>query len=188
MNPATNYDQQRAKLIRMVHIAANELSLLDPKRHETDPDDEYHLLLRQWNRPGTRQPVTSSTQMNTAQLAELYQYLKRLGFRVRSKKPDDRSQTDSPPSSRPSRPRGEDVSWKKYESSIKGLRDEICDLAKARFGESWELPLNNFCRRFGIERWQWLDVNHGKAVKGALIRLQNPQSEIGNPQLDEVPF
>lgn len=101
----------------------------------------------------------------------------------------------------------------KYPSSIQGLKDEICDLARARFGESlpapggnecsgasagWELPLNNFCRRFGIERWQWLDVNHGKAVKGALLRLanddcrsaiENNKSQIENPQSDnEVPF
>jgi hypothetical protein len=81
-----------------------------------------------------------------------------------------------------------------YESSIQGLKDEICDLAKARFGESWELPLNNFCLRFGIKRWQWLDVAHGRAVKEALLRLQNLQSKLSNLQSsmersdEEVPF
>ena len=60
-----------------------------------------------------------------------------------------------------------------YASSIQGLKDEICDLAKARWGDAWELPLNNFCLRFGIKRWQWLDVSHGRAVKDVLLRLQN---------------
>ncbi len=66
---------------------------------------------------------------------------------------------------------------KKYESSIGGLRAEVCDLARERFGESWELPLNNFCRRFGMAKWQWLDVEHGKAVKQALMRLQAGKPE-----------
>lgn len=64
-------------------------------------------------------------------------------------------------------------SGRSYTSSLKGLRDEICDLARERFGESWELPLNNFCVRFGVKRWQWLNVSHGRAVKAALVRLQN---------------
>lgn len=60
----------------------------------------------------------------------------------------------------------------KYASSMQGLKEEICDLAKARWGEAWELPLNNFCLRFGVKRWQWLDVRHGRAVKDVLVRMQ----------------
>jgi len=37
----------------------------------------------------------------------------------------------------------------------------------------WEQPLNNFCRRFGVARWQWLAVSHGIEVKAAILRLQN---------------
>jgi hypothetical protein len=66
-----------------------------------------------------------------------------------------------------------DASWKRYDSSIAGLKQEITDLAKARWSDAWELPLNNFCLRFGVKRWQWLDVSHGRAVKDVLIRLQN---------------
>src|SRR5574341_744574 len=152
MNCTTHYDQKRAKLIKMVHIAANELRLLDPKRHESDLDDEYHLLLRQWNRPGTRQPVTSSTQMSTEQLSELYRHLKRLGFKVR---PKDSSAASAPP-------REKDSSWKKYPSSIDGLRQELCDLAKERWGLEWERPLNSLCIHFGVRHWKWLDVAHAK--------------------------
>ena len=64
-----------------------------------------------------------------------------------------------------------------YESSVNGLRTEICDIARERFGESWELPLNNFCQRFGVRHWKWLDVSHGKAVKEALIRLRNANGQ-----------
>jgi hypothetical protein len=191
-SPKTNYDQKRARLIKMVHIAANELGLLNPKRHETDPDDEYHLLLRQWNRPGTRQPVTSSTQMSTAQLGELYRHMKRLGFRVRRREQSAERRESKPHAPSPMR----------YASSLQGLREEIVDLAKQRWGadRSWEQPLNNFCRRFGISKWQWLDVAHGKEVKAAIIRLRNAECGMRNEnqtgatestedtEKDEVPF
>lgn len=65
-----------------------------------------------------------------------------------------------------------------YASSIQGLRQEICDLARARWPE-WEQSLNAFCRRFGIQRWQWLDVSHGKAVKEALKRLDAEKGRKG---------
>ncbi len=168
----SNYDLKIKKRIQLVHIAANELGLLDPKKHETDPDDEYHVILARWNRPGTRQPVTSSLQMNYQQLGELLDFLKALGFKIRRKatetRPGDVEAT-------------KEQSWKKYESSLAGLKQEVCSLAAERFGESWELPLNNLCRRFGVKRWQWLDVNHGKAVKAALLRLQNTA---GSPQAE----
>lgn len=157
MQKRTNHDHKIRKRVQLVHIAANELGLIDPQRkHATDTDDEYRLILRRWNRPGTRQPVTSSLQMSYQQLGELLEFFSGLGFRVkrmRNEKPQAEGR-------------------KKYESSIKGLREEICDLARARWGASWELPLNNFCRRFGIQRWQWLDVSHGRAVMAALRRMQ----------------
>ncbi len=172
MNTVANYDLKIKKRIQLVHIAANELGLIDPKKHETDPDDKYHLILRRWNRPGTRQPVTSSTQMNYAQLGELLDFFKTLGFKLRSG-------SHTKPRSHEEKPK---PAWKKYESSLAGLKDEICNLAWVRWGgikpgpgvspdSVWESPLNNFCQRFGVKRWQWLDVAHGKEVKNAILRL-----------------
>ncbi len=184
MNTAINHDLKIKKRIMLIHIAASELGFLDPKRHETDPEDDYHTILRRWNRRGTRQPVTSSLQMSYQQLGELLDFFKGLGFKLKSKPSSVTSASSAVNKS----------SRKKYESSTKGLKDEICDLARERFGESWELPLNNFCIRFGVKRWQWLDVSHGRAVKQALFRLQNLQSSISNLQSpmeqsdQEVPF
>ncbi len=169
MNTAINHDIKIKKRIQLVHIAASELGFLDPKRHETDPEDDYHTILRRWNRRGTRQPVTSSLQMTYQQLGELLDFFKGLGFKLKKQGPVARVQ-----GSESSKPRTHNpVPWTpKYPSSLQGLKANICDLARDRFGESWELPLNNFCRRFGIERWQWLDVSHGRAVKAALMRLE----------------
>lgn len=64
------------------------------------------------------------------------------------------------------------VGRKQYESNIKGLKQEVVDLAAERFGENWEIPLNNLCKKFKVIKWQWLDVSHGKAVKETLLRLQ----------------
>ncbi len=182
MNTATNHDLKIRKRIQLVHIAANELGLLDPKRHETDPDDKYHLILQRWNRQGTRQPVTSSTQMTYQQLGELLTFLKALGFKIRNKKTDrpaggaDRGQTKP--------------EWKKYESSVKGIKEEICDLARQRWGEEkWESALNALVRGFGVGHWKWLDVSHGKAVKAAIIRLQRTSTLFAPASGgQEVPF
>ena len=158
MISATHHDLKIKKRIQLVHIAANELGLIDPHRkHETDPDDDYRTILKRWNRPGTRQPVTSSTQMSYQQLGELLDFLKALGFKLKRK---DSPATEVTP------PREE---RKQYASSTQGLREEICDLAKARWGEEWERSLNNLCKRFGVDNWRWLNVNHAKAVKQRLM-------------------
>ncbi len=160
MNTASNYDAKIKKRVQLVHIAAAELGLLDPKKHETDPDDQYHMILRRWNRPGTRQPVTSSLQMNYAQLGELLDFFKTLGFKlkksVRSSEFVVRSKDN--PSPQPSQ-------WKKYESSLAGLKLEIRDLAKARWPDTWSSSLNALCRKFGVDHYNFLNVNHAKAVK-----------------------
>lgn len=173
MNPATNYDAKIKTRIKLVHIAKHELHL---------DDDNYRAILSQWKKQGTRQPAESSKDLTWHQLGELLIYFKGLGFKIRSQESGVRSQDKTTPEKK--------ESWKKYESSITGLKEEICDLAKARFGgDAWELPLNSFCARFGVKRWQWLDVSHGRAVKAALLRLSKPQSEIDNPKSDgEVPF
>ena len=59
---------------------------------------------------------------------------------------------------------------KQYPSTMQGLKDEIRDMAKVRWGSSdWENSLNNLCRRFGIDHYLFLDMRHGKAVKQRLI-------------------
>lgn len=203
MIPATNHDLKIKKRVQLVHIAANELGLLDPKKHDTDPEDEYHAILKRWNRPGTRQPVTSSLQMSYQQLGELLDFFTALGFKLKKavRSAECGARNKGLPSS-PAVPSASSAVKKKYESSIVGLKEEIKDLAIARWTESgWEQPLNNFCRRFGIQRWQWLDVAHGKSVKEALLRLQQGDTETpdsitrgqavrgpGDAEKDQIPF
>lgn len=63
-------------------------------------------------------------------------------------------------------------SGKRYESSLNGLKKEICDIAQKRFGLGWDPPLNALCKRLGVVKWQWLDLRHAKAMKETLIRLE----------------
>ncbi|MEK6744274.1 MAG: phage protein GemA/Gp16 family protein [Nitrospirota bacterium] len=176
MNTATNHDLKIRKRVQLVHIAANELGLLDPKKHDTDPDDEYHTILKRWNRPGTRQPVTSSLQMSYQQLGELLDFMTALGFKLKSKGPGSGVQGPVHPSPQPSPPRVEGTS-KKYASSLDGLREEITDLARERWGDSWEQSLNKLCRKFGVSHWRFLNVNHGKAVKQRIESWQQGEAE-----------
>lgn len=167
MNTAqnTNHNLKIKKRIQLVHIAANELGLLDPKQHATDLDDEYHLILKRWNRPGTRQPVTSSMQMSYEQLGELLTFLEALGFKLKKRAPVSGSQgpgTSQATGNRPPAP-------KKYASSLDGLREEITDLARGRWPDTWEQSLNALCRKFGVSHWRFLNVDHGKAIKQRII-------------------
>lgn len=61
---------------------------------------------------------------------------------------------------------------KQYESSRRGLLQEVADLAKQRFGEDFVRPLNALCERFKIEGYRSMRVSQAKAVKATLIRLQ----------------
>ena len=63
--------------------------------------------------------------------------------------------------------------FKRYESSRAGLLEEIRDLAIARFGEDYALPLNAFCARFGeTDGFRRMRVNQMKIVKQRLKELQ----------------
>jgi hypothetical protein len=64
-----------------------------------------------------------------------------------------------------------------YASSMQGLREEITDLAKARWGETWSSSLNSLCRKFGVDHYNFLDMSHGKAVKGWLRAQREPGQE-----------
>lgn len=68
--------------------------------------------------------------------------------------------------------RGQGPGGKRYPSSLAGLKEEVCDLARQRWGEGWETSLNAFCGKFGVQRWQWLNVNHAVAIKRRLMELQ----------------
>ena len=68
----------------------------------------------------------------------------------------------------------------RYESSRRGLLQEVSDLAKQRFGEDFVRPLNALCERFKVEGYRSMRVSQAKAVKATLIRLQRE-----DPRVDE---
>ena len=61
---------------------------------------------------------------------------------------------------------------KTYESSFKGLKEEVVDIAQARFGDDFEEPLNNLCKKFKVTHYRWLTLRQAKAIKDTLTRLQ----------------
>ena len=58
------------------------------------------------------------------------------------------------------------------ESSVGGLRLEVVDIARERYGKDFEKPLAALCRKLNVEDYRSMDVRHGKALKDALLRLQ----------------
>jgi hypothetical protein len=58
------------------------------------------------------------------------------------------------------------------ESSIEGLRHEVMQLAKERYGEDFERPLAALCKKLHIDDYTQMDVRHAKAIKEALLRLE----------------
>ncbi len=60
----------------------------------------------------------------------------------------------------------------RYESSRRGLLQEVADLARQRFGDDFVRPLNALCERFKVEGYRSMRVTQAKAVKATLIRLQ----------------
>ena len=89
---------------------------------------------------------TSSKDLTPFEFDRVMRHLRRLGFRYRKKGG--------------------------FESSRKGLIEEIEALARERWGEGFERPLNSFCTCFEVEHYRWLDVRHAKAVKKALLRMR----------------
>ena len=142
MNTAKKGPGITARQIKLIHIGKNSLRL---------DRDEYRMILRE------RYGVGSSKDLTTGQASDLLEYFKGLGFPLQ------------PPKRAP---------LPRHESSLPGLREEVRDLARERWGDGsagspqagWERPLNGLCRRFGVDRWQWLDVKHAKAIKAWLIK------------------
>lgn len=155
MNTATNYDLKIKKRIQLVHIAKQELRM---------SEEDYRLILK------NQFKVKSSKELGFHRLGELLIFMQGLGFKVKTaphRTSPTRGEATAAPKAKPA--------WKKYESSIQGLKDEITDLAKARWGEGWETPLNSLCQRFGVRHWKWLDVAHGKEIKKAIQRMQSAE-------------
>jgi hypothetical protein len=67
------------------------------------------------------------------------------------------------------------ISFRRFheESSLEGLRKEVLQIAKERYGKDFERPLAALCRHLNIEDYRSVDVRHGKALKDALLRLQS---------------
>ncbi len=65
-----------------------------------------------------------------------------------------------------------------YASSMQGLRAEICDLARARWGDAWSSSLNNLCRKFGVDHYNFLNFAHGKAVKAWFVKNHSSESRV----------
>lgn len=148
ISPDTVRDLRIKKRIQLVHVAKSQLGL---------DDGAYRLILSQWN-------VTSSKQMTLRQLEDLLLYFKSIGFRG---KPGHAAVAAH------SALRAPHSALKKYPSTMQGLRDEIADLARARWGETWEHSLNTLCRKFGVDHHRFIDISHGKAIKAAIIRMQS---------------
>lgn len=124
-------------------ITPRQIKLIHVGMHRLHLDqDEYRMILRE------RYGVETSRDLTIEQASDLLSYFESLGFLLR-------------PSGSAPLPR--------HEASIAGLREEVRDLALERWGDGWERPLNALCRRFGVDRWQWLDVKHAKAIKGWLV-------------------
>lgn len=129
--------------IKLIKIAQKQIGL---------SDDEYRTILsdRYW--------VNSCTDLSYKDASDLIDYFKELGFRVKVKRGKGSTQLPK--------------DLKRYKSSRSGLIEEIEDIAKQRYGEGWEAPLNALCRKFGVQRYQWLDISHGKAVKRRLLEME----------------
>ena len=75
----------------------------------------------------------------------------------------------------------------RYESSRAGLLEEIRDLAIARFGEDYALPLNAFCARFGeTDGFRRMRVGQMIRVKQRLKELQREDPRGENPKSETL--
>ncbi|MDH3976439.1 MAG: hypothetical protein OEV42_19415 [Deltaproteobacteria bacterium] len=72
---------------------------------------------------------------------------------------------------------GKQTRPRKYAPGIAGLKYEIKDLAMTRWGDEWEGSLNKFCKGFGVDRYQFLNIAIGKVVKKRLVELSRKAAE-----------
>lgn len=129
--------------IKLIHIAKSKLGI---------SDEEYRTMLsdRYW--------VNTSKELNYEDASDLIDHFKTLGFTIVS----SRGHSGGSP-----------VYHKEYEQSIEGLKKEICDIARARWGEFWERSLNKLINnKFQVTHWKFLDVTTGKKIKRMLISMQ----------------
>jgi hypothetical protein len=131
---------------QLIHILERQLidkALLD--------DKGYHLMLMGWF------GKASSKELTSEEASFLIHQLVRMGGVI----------TESPEQHRRIPTHRFDE-----ESSVEGLRHEVLQLAKERYGEDFEKPLAALCRKLHIDDYNKMDVRHAKAIKEALIRLE----------------
>jgi hypothetical protein len=132
--------------IKLIKIGQKQIGL---------SDEQYRDMLsdRYWKH--------SCTELTYKEASDLIDHFKTLGFAV------------TPPSpSYVKRGQAKRGGVTRYESSIAGLRQEIADIARERFGRDFESPLNALCKKFKVDHWKFLNVATGKEIKAALIRMQ----------------
>lgn len=72
--------------------------------------------------------------------------------------------------------------WKRYESSRVGLLEEIKDIALARFGQDYIVPLNSLCARFGeSDGYRKMRVSALKELKRRLKELNRDDPRTDDP-------
>jgi hypothetical protein len=148
MSPADHQDKMglaSKKQKQIIHILEHQLiskGLLD--------DRGYHLMLLEWFGRG------SSKDLTREEASLLIDRLVKMGGAI----------------THDSHTRPFTVHRFEEESSIEGLRHEVMQLAKERYGKDFERPLAALCSKLHIDDYTVMDVRHAKAVKEALLRLE----------------
>jgi len=133
----------RKKLIQLVHVAKSKLGL---------PEEQYRALICELFSDSF---AGSCSELSDAQLEGLLDALKSMGFSVKPK-----------------------AAWKQgenfdHEASTAGLRAEIEEYSKARWGEGFQKPLNALVKAmFKVEEYGWLrDGWKLKRLKESILKL-----------------
>ncbi|MDA8106192.1 MAG: DUF1018 domain-containing protein [Nitrospiraceae bacterium] len=138
----------RKKKLALVHILKGQLI----KAGDLDEKGYRDTLRRDYD-------VESSAELSIDQLEHFIRDLEAMGGVIKGK--------------------GQRVEGKgqKYESSLDGLRQEVEHLARHRFGEHYDRPLNALVARMRRDEnntathWKFLDVGGLKNLRDALITL-----------------
>jgi Bacteriophage Mu, GemA protein len=133
---------------QIIHILEHQLimkGLLDEKRYRL-------VLMGMFGKE-------SSRDLSHAEASQFIDQLLKMGGGTTAPKQDDHGQ--SVPATRFIEP-----------GSLEGLRREVIQLAKERYGDAFEKPLAALCGKLHIDDYTSMDVRHAKAVKETLLRLE----------------
>lgn len=144
-----------------IHLGKNQLGL---------SEEEYRTILAE------NFGVRSSKDLTDPEAERLVNVLfKKMGFEIK----------------RPAKPRHPAPTREVFyhKSSMKGLREEIAEYARRRFGPGWERPLGALAERIaGIERLEWIrNLYHLKEIKNALLKLESSGPYVRGRKRDYVP-